>query len=314
MRQREIHALALTIAALAVATRATAAVEPPRIETRFMYTLSSVTGAIPYSWASLSMDRAANELYVASAGIVDVFNDAGMSVYDFANDTGYGTAFAVAPLENGELVLLTRSPSGWALVRATFRGEPIAKLEISGMREGSGFDPSSVVAAAGKLYLADKTRMRVLVLGLDGKVQSDVDFEELLAFSEKEKADASMRAFDVDASGNMLFTISALFSAYVYSPEGKLRRFGTKGSTPGKFNIVGGITADGSGHVYVTDVLRCVVMVFSATDFSFLGEFGFRGYGESNLIAPLNVAVSNGKVYVTQSKGGVKVFGVQFEQ
>jgi hypothetical protein len=314
MRRRDTHAVALIAAAFAVATRATAAVEPPRVETRFMYTLSSVTGSIPYSWASLSMDRATNELYVASAGIVDIFNDAGMSVFDFANDTGYGSAFAVAPLENGELVLLTRSPSGWALVRASFRGEPIARLAIQGIREGFEFDPSSIVAAAGKLYLADKTRMRVLVLGLDGKVQSQLDFEELLAFSEKEKADANMRAFDVDPSGNMLFTISALFSAYIYSPEGKLRRFGMKGSTPGKFNIVGGITADESGHLYVTDVLRCVVMVFSAADFGFLGEFGFRGYGESNLIAPLNVAVANGKVYVTQSKGGVKVFGVQFDQ
>lgn len=313
MRQTVASAVFVTIAALSLAGRAAA--PPSKIESRFLYALSSTTGTLPYSWASLSMDREAMELYVVSGGIVDIFNDAGMSVYDFANETGYGQPFAIAPIKGGDLYLLTNTADGWAVVRTNFRGDVIGKVEITGLPDdfAAEFRPSTLVTSGGKIFLADKARMRVAVAGLDGKVASTVDFVDLMSIGEKQRADASMRAFDVDASGNMLFTISALFSAYVYSPDGKLRGFGMKGSTPGKFNVVGGITADESGHIYVTDVLRCAVMVFDASDFSFLGEFGERGYYASDIVAPLNVAAANGKVYVTQSRGGVKVFGVQFQ-
>jgi hypothetical protein len=121
-----------------------------------------------------------------------------------------------------------------------------------------------------------------------------------------------MRGFSVDRDGNMLFTVASVFSAYVMSPEGKVRAFGQKGSTPGKFNIVSGIAADEEGRLFLTDSLRAVVMVFDPS-FQFLGEFGYRGPDPENLVSPFNLAVGNGRVYVTQSRGAVKAFAVRFD-
>jgi len=52
--------------------------------------------------------------------------------------------------------------------------------------------------------------------------------------------------------------------------------------------------------------------VFDAS-FQFLGEFGYRGPDPENLVSPFNLAVGNGRVYVTQSRGAVKAFAVRFD-
>jgi hypothetical protein len=54
-------------------------------------------------------------------------------------------------------------------------------------------------------------------------------------------------------------------------------------------------------------------MVFDSSTLRFLGEFGYRGDDPENLIAPSNVAVGNGRVYVSQSRGAVKAFAVRFD-
>jgi hypothetical protein len=126
----------------------------------------------------------------------------------------------------------------------------------------------------------------------------------------RKAGDAGFTGFGVDGRGNVLFTVAPLFQAFVLSPEGELRGFGVRGSSPGKFNVVGGIAADPDGNLYVTDVLRSVVMVFDAA-FEFQGEFGYRGDGPGNLIAPRDLVVGDGQVFVTQSAArGVSVFRI----
>src|SRR5262249_20525691 len=145
-----------------------------------------------------------------------------------------------------------------------------------------------------------------------GREQALFDFGAQLGFDGPKRADNDMRGFSVDHAGNMYFTIPTQFSAFVATPDGKVRSFGTRGSSPGKFSVVAGIAADDDGHIYITDILRAVVMVFDR-DFRFLGEFGYRGNGAENLVGPSAVVVGNGRVYVSQATGPVKVFGVQFE-
>ena len=308
MRQRIAIAVALLLAAAIPSTAAAG------FASTFLYALSDSTGRIPYSWASLSWDPHAAELYVVSSGIVDVFSDNGMAIYGFASDTGRGPPHSIAAVPSGDLFVLAGRDGKTALARCNFRGDAVADVPLEGLPAdfAAEFNPDAVVFAKGNLYLADKGHARVAVASLEGAILSTWDFQALLGVDDRHREDANMRAFNVDASGNMLFTITTFFTAYVVSPEGRVRQFGQKGSTPGKFGTVAGIAADESGHLYVSDTLRAAVLVFDAADLSFLGEFGGR-YGPGGLVSPMQVAASGGKVYVTQSVGGVKVFAVQFD-
>jgi hypothetical protein len=55
-------------------------------------------------------------------------------------------------------------------------------------------------------------------------------------------------------------------------------------------------------------------MIFDK-DFKFLREFGYRGYGPGNLIAPMELTVDDrGRIYVSQSaRRGVSVFQVKID-
>ena len=104
------------------------------------------------------------------------------------------------------------------------------------------------------------------------------------------------------------------FTAGVVSPSGALRLFGTRGSSPGKFNIAGSIVADERGWIFVLDRLRSVVIVFDPK-LKFVLEFGYRGDGPTNLIAPFDLAVGNGRIFVSQARDrGVKVFQYDFSK
>jgi hypothetical protein len=92
------------------------------------------------------------------------------------------------------------------------------------------------------------------------------------------------------------------------TPDKHVQAFGARGSSPGKFNVVSGIAADDKGNIYLTDTLRCVVMVFDK-ELNFRKEFGFRGLEPGNLIAPMELAVNSDRVYVAQTRSrGVSVY------
>ena len=301
--------LYILVAAAAIAAPARAG-----MTSSFLYTLDDPASKRAYGWASLSFDAQAREIFLVSGGVIDVFNENGLATYAFGDDTDLGQPVAAVSIDDGTIFVLASKDQAMQIVRCNYRGEPQAKLQITGLPPefATDFRPGRIATAQGRLYLADTESMKVASISTAGAAIAFWSLPELIGLGPRNPAEAMMRGFDVDRDGNVLFTVASVFSAYVLSPDGKLKAFGVRGSTPGKFNIVSGITADDEGHLYLTDTLRAVVMVFDR-DFKFLGEFGYRGSDPENLASPFSIAVGNRRVYVSQSRGAVKAFAVRFE-
>ena len=109
-------------------------------------------------------------------------------------------------------------------------------------------------------------------------------------WKQKQLEDIDLNGFTVDSQGNMFFTVPVLFTAFRLSADGELTGFGRAGSGRGKFGVVAGIATDEMGYIYVSDRLRCVVLVFDP-NLQFQTEFGYRGDQPSNLIVPDDLAI-----------------------
>ncbi len=301
------------VAAILVGTAQAAAAQAASSSLRvsFLHNLSNFDGVIPFAGVGLAYDTGNRELYVVGDGVVRVFNDSGMEVYTFGNSEELGTPRAVAPLPNGDLLVLSWVKDKLTVTRCNFRGDPIGKFELhDAPAEWSDFGPGGIWYANGKVYLASLTGMKVVVADESGRYEWSRNLGPLLGIDPDSPEHAGLSGFSVDAKGNMLFTVQTMFRAFTLSPSGTLREFGTKGSAPGKFNVVSGIAADERGNIYVTDLLRCVVLVFNS-DLKFLMEFGYRGRSPGRLTAPHEVVVGNGKAFVGQNAArGVSVFRV----
>jgi hypothetical protein len=303
--------LALAALAAPVAGRAAMPVSDRKLEVQYLYSLASTAGVIPFSDVKLAYDETHRELWVTTSGRARVFNAAGMELYSFGGDPELGSAADVAALPGGDLVVLSYVENGWRLVRCNFRGEPQGAFELSGVPAGFFDDaiPTTLVVRGGKLYVASKIGMKALVADLEGRTLAARDFA-VETDSAASRADLALGGFGVDRDGNMLFTVRSTFTAYVAPPEGKLVAFGQKGSAPGKFQVLGDIARDDDGFTYVVDVLKCAVIVFDA-ELRFVKEFGYRGLRPHNLVAPEELVVSGGRVFVSQrAKRGVSVFKV----
>lgn len=293
------------------------------VKASYLYTLSSFTGTIPYNWVELTVDKEKGEVYVCGGSdrSVRIFNENGMEIYNFGEDSDLGhiNIAHLAVDKDGNILLLSyqSEPKGtpYSIIRCNFRGEVVSRFEPHNLpSDFSGVSPSSIIYRDGRLYLVDRGLMKVVVTDMNGAYLDGYDLAALLRFDEKKRADTGIVGFSVDKEGNIFFTIPVQFQAYKVTPDRRIVSFGQKGSAPGKFNIVGGITSDDRGYLYLTDTLRCVVMVFDK-DFKFLKEFGYRGYGPGNLIAPMELTVDNrGRIYVSQSaRRGVSVFQVKID-
>jgi len=289
---------------------------PPRVEATYAHDLASPAGVVPALWPSLTYDRAQSEVFLVAEGFVRIFDASGMEVHRFGDDGSLGNVLRVAALENGDLILLTTRDGKRAYVRCDYRGDPIAEFELTGLPSGfADIQPDQLAYQDEKLFLAERGTMRVVVTDAVGRYRQSFRLGDLVAAALPPDGDlrptSGMDAFGVDASGNLLFTSSTMFAAGVVTPSGQVRLFGGRGSRPGRFNIIGGIASDEHGNLYVTDRLRSVVSVWSR-DLRHLGDFGYRGSGPSNLLAPYEIAVGNGKVFVAQAgRRGVKVFRVR---
>jgi hypothetical protein len=293
------------------------------VKASYLYTLSNFTGPIPYSWVELTMDEEKNELYVCdgSERSVRIFNEKGMEIFNFGEDSDLANnnIAHLAVDKEGNVLLLSYKHgvkgTSYSIIRCNFRGEVISRFEPQNLpSDFSGFSPSRIIYKEGRLYLVDKNQMKVVVTDMTGAYLDGYDLAALLRFDEKKRTDTGIVGFSVDKGGNIFFTIPVIFQAFKLSADGKITAFGQKGSAPGKFNIVGGIATDDKGYLYLTDTLRCVVMIFDR-DFKFLREFGYRGYGLGNLIAPMELTVDDrGRIYVSQSaRRGVSVFQVKID-
>jgi hypothetical protein len=317
-------ALAAALALVAVAGPAPAprpgsAASPlPRVVASYAHDLSTPNGLVPLTWPSITLDRSRSESFVVAEGFVRIFNAAGMEVHRFGDDGSLGYVNRVAVLDDGGIIAMASRNGKTVLLKCDFRGELVAQMALSGVPDAfADLDPDQLVYRSGRLYLAERGKMRVVVTDESGAYRQAFSLRQLVAAAVSADSDvkpgSSMEGFGVDGTGNLLFTMSTMFAAAIVSPSGELRIFGTRGSMPGRFNNVGGIDADEDGNIYVTDRLRSVVSVWNR-DLKNLGEFGYRGYGTSNLITPYEIAVGNGRVFVAQAaRRGVRVFHVQFQ-
>ncbi|MEJ2366145.1 MAG: hypothetical protein P8075_15575 [Deltaproteobacteria bacterium] len=287
------------------------------VDATFLYTLSDFDGPLPYNWVRISVDRERNEIYVVDPKERDVtvFNETGMEIYRFGDDGSLGSVMDAVVEKDGRILVLSRRVSGNTITLCNFRGEPLAEFELKKFPpDFSGFSPNRLVCRQGLLYLLDADTMKIAVTDFNGVFQRGYDVSPLIGVPQDKLAETAMEGFSVDPRGNMLFTIPVLFAAYRLSPDGKLARFGQPGGGPGRFNVVGGIVADGRGYYYVADRLKSAVLVFDR-DFQFQGQFGYRGPRPDNLIGPRNLALDEeGRLYVSQLRSrGVSVFKITYK-
>jgi DNA-binding beta-propeller fold protein YncE len=311
MKNEKYHRLIVLIAVL-LTTALSSPAWGEGVVASYLYTLSNFTGAVPYSWTRISIDREKGEIYVISKGSVSIFNERGMEIYNFGSDTDIGAVADVAVDKDGNIFVLSYHGYSTVLTLCNFRGEPVSRIEMKNLpQELSGFSPDRMIYREGLLYLVSLNSMRMIMASTDGDFKEAYDLASLAGIEEEERADTGIAGFNIDKEGNMLFTVPVIAKAYVISPDRKVRSFGKRGSAPGKFGVPAGIAADASGNYYVSDTLRCVVMAFDK-DFKFLTEFGFRGIGPGNLIGPGELALDNSsRLYVSQlRRRGVSVFKI----
>jgi hypothetical protein len=288
------------------------------VKSIFLYNLSNFSGKVPYNEVRLHVDRARDEVYVADRGVVRVYNDSGMEEFWFGDDPALGGIYALAVDEKGDILLLCYDfgEAGYpkfSIVRCNYRGEERERFMLSALpAEFSGFFPNLMFYRDGNFILMSTVQMKAVVTDGKGVFRKGYDFARILEIPEKDRPDTEISGFSLDRAGNMLFTVTVLFKAYVVSPEGKVvASFGKAGSAPGMFGIVSGIVADDLGNYLIVERLRSVVMVFDK-EFRFIREFGYRGDKPGNLIRPNDLAMGNsGKLYVTQVRNrGVSVFSL----
>lgn len=302
----------LLLPALLVAAASPA--RAPAFKLTYDHSLSTPGGKIRMSSVMLSYDRYAGEVYVVGYGFVRVFNRAGMEVFSFGDESEFGSTWGVAALEGGDLILLVLKDGKTSLLRANFRGEVIGRIELTGLPERfRDFGANRIFYADRKLYLVDKSSMVLVVATESGVHLASYDLAELIGVAEK-RDDYGVTDCGVDRSGRFLFTVATLFKVHILAPDGRLSMFGRPGGAPGKFNVITGVGSDDDGRIYVADSLKSAVLVFDP-EFNFLGQFGYRGSGPGNLVAPTTLVVGGDKVYVSQGASrGVSVFRIVPEQ
>jgi hypothetical protein len=303
----------LVAAAIALAVPAASRAAPVRVE--YLYNLATSTGDVRSHGAPLAIDGPNKEVFALADGVVRVFNESGMEVYSFTPPPEVGGVQALSPLENGDLLLLgyARDEGRMAIYRANFRGEVVGRVELKGFPpELEDFKFSTMGEGKGQIFLADLGAMRIAVTDLEGNFVKLYDVAEMLGEDiAKKRADYGLRGFRVNRDGSVLFTIQAMFRAYVLYADGTIRAFGQRGSAPGKFNVIAGIAQDERGYLYVTDILKSAVIVFDP-EFRFSKEFGYRGRHRGAIVAPVDIVAGDGKVYVSQfARRGVAVFKVE---
>lgn len=284
------------------------------VKETYLYNLSNFSGTIPYDWSRVVVDNERNEVYVLYGNSVKVFNENGMEVYSFGEESDLGNLADISVDKEGNILLLSYKDTKLEIVRCNFRGERVGRIEIKNLpEEFLKFSPNRMFSFNGNLYLASQSGMRIVVTDYDGNFKNGYDIISIFGLKEKDRADTQMDGFSVDKDGNILFTVPVLFTACRLSPDGKIVSFGKAGSTPGEFGIISGIASDKKGNYLVADKLRSVVIVFD-NNFNFVAEFGYRGTNPGNLITPNDLALdSKDKAYVAQGRRrGISVYKLSY--
>lgn len=292
------------------------------VQVTYMHQLSSFTSSPSFMWVNLSADPTHDETFVTDYqnGDVVIYNKWGMETFRFGKDEGLPAPLDVAVTEEGDIYVLTSALAGGKVVRCNYRGEVEGEFRFHGVPASySDFKAARIFYRQGRFYLVDLDGMKMMTLDRQGNFVRGMDLADSVASTDPDFAkrnpseDYALDGIDVDGKGDILFTISQLFSAFIVSPDGTTRAFGTKGSAPGKFGVVKGIVSDEQGYIYVADILRSVVLVFSP-DLRFVTEFGGRGFGPGGLIGPKRMVINHDRLYVSQIRNrGVCGFRIRHD-
>jgi hypothetical protein len=267
------------------------------------------------------VDASRDEVYVAEARNVHVFNAFGMEVHAFRTGEDLGPIRDLAVLPDGSLLVLAYDPTAppdaprFVLSRRDYRGAPTGLLVPTGVPESlASFRPNRLFLQRDRLLLLSTHKGLGAVLALDGAYERTLDLRAALGIAGEEADDVQISGAGIDEDGDLLLSIAVLFRVFVVSPDGELRAtWGKSGSGAGAFGNVGGIDADAQGRVYVVDRIRKSVLVFDRESRAFLGEFGGDPRLKGSLGMPSDIALDgHGRAYVTQvGRAGVSVFAVE---
>lgn len=296
----------------------------------FMERLANFEGIVPSLWSRVAVDEDQTEVFTLDQRErkIQIFNDHGMEIFSLGDDVELSGATDIDIGEDGDIYVVYPRGEEHKIMRLDYKGEPLATISLKNLPDDfPSFSPSLLQYMDGMLYLADTSSMNVVVTDTDGLFQKGYhlkaevwklaeDFkgmpgEEHFASPEKFEA-VEMFGFWIDREGNIFFTAPVLFSVFKLQTDGAIRTFGKAGGARGKFGVIAGITTDRQGNIYITDRLRSVVLIFDSS-FTFLTEFGLRGFRPESLIVPDDVAINNekGLVYVAQAANrGVSVFRI----
>ncbi len=291
-----------------------AATASAQVRPTYLHNLSTFSGPLHLDWVRLHVDQAHGETYVIYQNIVRVFSASGMEIFSFGDDLDLGQILDAAVDPDGDVILLSFKNSRTLVTRCSFRGVPIAPLEIRGLPAGLTFTANRLMFRNEQVYFASLATASVIVTDATGGFRKHLDFLPMLDPEDLQKGDAEMVGFTADEAGNIFFTIPTLFKAYKFSADGHLTSFGQPGSGAGRFGVIAGIATDSQGNLLVTDKLKCVVMVFDR-NLNFLTEFGYRGVRPENLVVPDDIAVDGkDRLYVSQGRRrGISVFALARE-
>jgi hypothetical protein len=290
------------------------------VDVHYRYALANFSGPLKSFQAKLAISRKADEVFVFDPVKKDIriFNEHGMEIFSLGEEDEFAWLRDFTVDDESNVYVLFRDFRSNGIPEYNFRGDLVNRIKVQNLSaEFVDLDPSIIVWRQDRLYLVDVDTLRIVVLDQEGMFQTGYAVltqvrEAALSLSRKKQKNPilDMFGFNVDDHGNMFFTVPMIASVFRVRPDGRIDRFGKAGSSAGQFGVVSGVAVDEHGYIYVSDRLRCVVMVFDK-EFNFVSEFGYRGYGPSNLIVPSDVAVYNGNIFVSQAANrGVSCFRI----
>jgi hypothetical protein len=259
------------------------------------------------------VDDRYQETYVASGNTIKVFNSSCMEVYRFDVDGNEGNVLDLTTDEKGRILILTYRGSETKIIVCNYRGEQESYLQMSGLpADYNGFTPNRIFNRNGEFYLVSYGSKKIAVTDMNGAFIRGIDLSANLKSdeqNEKKEDDLEIGSISFTADGDILLSLPVRARIYRIAKDGSAQNFGKRGSAPGRFGVPSGVAADSKGNIYVSDRLRCVVIVFDK-NLKFVREFGFRGFGPGNLIIPNELSMDkNNRIYVTQQLNrGVSVY------
>jgi len=307
------------------------------VQATYMYKLSNFQGPVESLWARLTVDPEEGEVYTLNQQdkAIQIFNTAAMQVYGFGEDLSLATATDISSGKGGDMYVLFSRPENHIL-QLDYKGDIVQKIVPGNIpAEFKRFRADYLDYRNDRFYLADAQAMQVIILSANGEYQEGHNFRQMvnarieeqmqqpdISKAQQKSLEDSLKAmgntafggFSTGNDGTIYFTAGTISAAFRYTPDGTLDQWGVPGGAPSKFGVVAGIQPDSQGNIFISDRLRCVVMMFDK-DLNYVMEFGYRGDSPDSLIVPDDIAIDeqNHKLYVSQAANmGVSVFSLQF--